>query len=342
MKTFASLVLAATLAVAASGQTLINGQGATFPDPMYTKWFSEYKKLHSDVQINYTPTGSGAGIKAVTEGTADFGGSDAVMSEDELKAYKDKHGGSDVLAFPTVMGAVVVTYNVKGVAGALNLTGPALAAIYLGKITKWNDPELVKANPGINLPKSDIVVVHRSDGSGTSYCFTDYLAKVSPEWLMKVGKAASVSWPVGLGGAKNEGVAGLIGQQANSIGYVELAFAVQNKLTYASMQNASGAFVKPSLESVTAAATGAAKTMPEDFRVSITNAPGKDAYPISTFTWLLIPSQFAAKDAAKKKALTDFLGWMLKDGQAMTAPLTYAALPKEVVAKEVKAIAKIK
>jgi phosphate transport system substrate-binding protein len=343
MKTFASLVLAAALAAAASGQTLINGQGATFPDPMYTKWFSEYKKLHSDVQINYTPTGSGAGLKAVTDGTADFGGSDLIMSDEELKTYKDKHG-FDVLAFPTVMGAVVVTYNVKGLTAPLNLTGPALAGIYLGKITKWNDPALVQANPGVNLPKADIVVVHRSDGSGTSYCFTDYLAKISPEWQMKVSKtgAASVSWPVGLAASKNEGVAGLVSQQANSIGYVELVFAVQNKLAYASMQNATGAFVKPSLDSITAAAAGAAKTMPDDFRVSITNAPGKDSYPISTFTWLLIPSQFAAKDAAKKKALTDFLGWMLKDGQTMTAPLTYAALPKEVVAKEVKAIAKIK
>jgi phosphate transport system substrate-binding protein len=339
MKKTASLILAAALAAAASGQTLINGQGATFPDPMYTKWFSEYRKLHSDVQINYTPTGSGAGIKAITEGTADFGASDAVMTDQELKAYKDKHG-FDVIAFPTVMGAVVVTYNLAGVTSALNLTGPVLADIYLGKITRWNDPALMKANPGVNLPKADIVVIHRSDGSGTSYCFTDYLAKVSPEWLMKVGKAASVSWPVGLGGAKNEGVAGLIRQQANSIGYVELVFAVQNKLAYASMQNASGAMVKPSLESVTAAAAGAAKTMPDDFRVSITNAAGKDSYPISTFTWLLIPSQI--KDAAKKKALTDFLGWMLKDGQSMTAPLTFAAVPQEVVAKEVKAIAKIK
>jgi phosphate transport system substrate-binding protein len=339
MKKTSVLVVAAALAAAASGQTLINGQGATFPDPMYTKWFSEYKKLHSDIQINYTPTGSGAGIKAVIEGTADFGGSDALMTDDDLKAYRDKHG-SDVLAFPTVAGAVVATYNIAGVTGSLNLTGQALADIYLGKITKWNDPALVKANPGVSLPKNDIVVVHRSDASGTTYCFTDYLSKVSPEWKMKVSNASSVSWPVGLGGSKNEGVAGLVKQQANSIGYVELVFAVQNKLPYASMQNASGAFVKPSLESVTAAAAGAAKTMPDDFRVSITNAPGKDAYPISTFTWLLIPSQF--KDAAKKKAITDFLGWMLKDGQTMTAALTFAPLPKEVVAKEVKAIAKIK
>jgi phosphate transport system substrate-binding protein len=339
MKLTASIAMVAALAAAASGQTLINGQGATFPDPIYTKWFSEYKKLHSDVQINYTPTGSGAGIKAVTDGTADFGASDAIISDEQLKAYKDKHG-FDVLAFPTVMGAVVATYNIKGVTASLNLTGPVLADIYLGKITKWNDPALVMANPGVALPKADIVVVHRSDASGTSYCFTDYLSKVSPEWMMKVGTNAAVMWPVGLGGAKNEGVAGLVTQQANSIGYVELAFAVQNKLAYASMKNAAGAFVKPSLESTTAAAAGAAKTIPDDFRVSITNAPGKDSYPISTFTWLLIPSQF--QDANKKKAIVDFLGWMLKDGQGMTAPLTFAALPKEVVAKETKAIAKIK
>lgn len=339
MKLTSSLVLAVALGAVASGQTLINGQGATFPDPIYTKWFSEYKKLHSDVQINYTPTGSGAGIKAVTDGTADFGASDAIISDEQLKAFKDKHG-FDVLAFPTVMGAVVATYNIKGVTASLNLTGPMLADIYLGKITKWNDPAIVAANPGVTLPKADIVVVHRSDASGTSYCFTDYLSKVSPEWMMKVGTNAAVMWPVGLGGAKNEGVAGLVTQQANSIGYVELAFAVQNKLTYASMKNAAGAFVKPSLESTTAAAAGAAKTIPDDFRVSITNAPGKDTYPISTFTWLLIPSQI--KDAAKKKAIVDFLGWMLKDGQGMTAPLTFASLPKEVVAKETKAIAKIK
>ena len=339
MKLTSSLVLAVALGAVASGQTLINGQGATFPDPIYTKWFSEYKKLHSDVQINYTPTGSGAGIKAVTDGTADFGASDAIISDEQLKAFKDKHG-FDVLAFPTVMGAVVATYNIKGVTASLNLTGPMLADIYLGKITKWSDPAIVSANPGVTLPKADIVVVHRSDASGTSYCFTDYLSKVSPEWMMKVGTNAAVMWPVGLGGAKNEGVAGLVTQQANSIGYVELAFAVQNKLTYASMKNAAGAFVKPSLESTTAAAAGAAKTIPDDFRVSITNAPGKDTYPISTFTWLLIPSQI--KDAAKKKAIVDFLGWMLKDGQGMTAPLTFASLPKEVVAKETKAIAKIK
>jgi len=340
MKRFTTaLAMVLTLAGAASAQTLINGAGATFPGPMYSKWFSEYKKLHNNIQINYTANGSGAGIKGVTDGTLDFGGSDAIMDDGQLKEFRDKQGVG-VLAFPTVMGAVVLTYHVAGVSGDLKLTPDAVAGIYLGKITKWNDPALVKANPGVNLPKSDIVVVHRSDSSGTSFVFTDYLAKVSPEWKTKVGAKAAVDWPVGLGGKNSDGVAGLVQQQANSIGYVELIFAVQNKMTYASIQNPAGAFVKPSLESVTAAAAAAAKTIPDDFRISITNAPGKDSYPISTFTWLLIPEKI--KDPAKQKAIVDFLTWMLKDGQAMAAPLTYSPLPKEVVDKEVKAIAKIK
>jgi phosphate transport system substrate-binding protein len=341
MKQFSTaLALMFALAGAASAQ-LINGAGATFPEPMYSKWFSEFKKLHSSIQINYTANGSGAGIKAVTEGTVDFGASDAIIDDGQLKAFRDKNGFG-VLAFPTVMGAVALTYHVAGVAGDLKLTPDAVAGIYLGKITKWNDPALVKANPGVNLPKSDIVVVHRSDASGTTFVFTDYLSKVSPEWKTKVSPtgAAAVQWPVGLGGAKSEGVAGLVTQQANSIGYVELSFAIQNKMAYASIQNAASDFVKPSLDSVTAAAAAMVKIMPDDFRISVTNATGKDSYPISTFTWLLIPEQI--KDAGKKKALTDFLTWMLKDGQAMAAPLTYAPLPKAVVDKEVKAIAKIK
>lgn len=333
---FAMAVAAGAMAMA---QTQLTGAGATFPDPMYTKWFSEYKKLHSDVQINYQPIGSGGGIKNVTEGTVDFGASDAILTDQQLKDFQDKRGAS-VLCFPTVMGAVVLTYNVAGVNTALNLTPEIISGIYLGKITKWNDPALVKANPTVKFPGKDIVVVHRTDGSGTTFVFTDYLSKISPEWKKKVGAAASVNWPVGLGGNKNEGVAGLIKQQANSIGYVELIFAVQNKVPYASVQNAAGAFVVPSLASVTAAAAGSVKTMPDDFRVSITDAPGQASYPISTFTWLLVPGQI--KDAAKKKAMVDFLGWMLKDGQPMAAALTYAPLPKEVVAKEVKAIAKIK
>jgi phosphate transport system substrate-binding protein len=335
-----ALAVMFTLAGAASAQTLINGAGATFPEPMYSKWFNEFKKLHSNIQINYTANGSGTGITAVTTGTVDFAGSDAIITDKQLADFKTKNG-VNVLAFPTVMGAVVLTYNVAGVAGDLKITPDALAGVYLGKITKWNDPALVKANPGVTLPAKDIVVVHRSDSSGTSFIFTDYLSKISPEWKMKAGAAAAVEWPVGLGGAKSEGVAGLVKQQANSIGYVELSFALQNKMNYASIQNGAGKFIKPSLESVTAAAAAAAKAMPDDFRISITNPMGADSYPISSFTWLLIPEQI--KDPAKKKALTDFLAWMLsKDGQDMAAPLTYAPLPKAVVDKEVKAIAKIK
>ena len=341
MKRFATAL--ATLALAAgvaSAQTQITGAGATFPEPIYSKWFNEFKKLHNNIQINYTPNGSGAGITAVTTGTVDFAGSDAIMTEKQLADFKSKQGG-DVLAFPTVLGAVVLTYNVAGVSADLKITPDALAGIYLGKITKWNDAALTKANPGVMLPAKDIVVVHRSDSSGTSFIFTDYLSKVSPEWKMKVGANAAVEWPTGLGGAKSEGVAGLVKQQANSIGYVELSFAIQNKMNYASVQNAGGKFIKPSLESVTAAAAASAKTIPDDFRVSITNPMGSDPYPISSFTWLLVPETI--KDANKKKAITDFLTWMLsKDGQAMAAPLTYAPLPKAVVDKEVKAIAKIK
>lgn len=328
-------------AAAASAQTLINGAGATFPEPIYTKWFNEFKKTHSADQINYTANGSGAGIKAVTEGTVDFGASDAILTDQQLKDFSGKHGGATLLCFPTVMGAVVLTYNVAGVSGDLKLTPDALAGIYLGKITKWSDPALTKANPGVKLPSKDIVVVHRADASGTSFVFTDYLSKISPEWKMKVGPgSAAVQWPTGLSGPKNEGVAGLVKQQANSIGYVELIYAVQNKMNYATMINAAGAAVKPSLESVTAAAASSLKALPDDFRVSITNAPGKDSYPISTFTWLLIPSHI--NDAGKEKALVDFAGWMLKDGQTMASALDYAPLPKAVVDKEVKAIAKIK
>jgi phosphate transport system substrate-binding protein len=342
MTTSKRLISTAVIALAAvslaSAQTLINGAGATFPDPMYTKWFSEYRKLHSDVQINYQPLGSGAGINQITAGTVDFGASDAIMTDDQLKTFKDKRS-MNVFTLPTVMGAVVLSYNIAGVTGALNLTPDAIAGIYLGKIKKWSDPVLMKANAGVKLPNADIVVVHRTDASGTTFVFTDYLSKISPEWKMKVGGSASVDWPVGLSGSKNEGVAGLIKQQPNSIGYVELVFAVQNKLPYASVQNTTGAFIVPSLESVTAAAAAAAKTIPDDFRVSITNAPGKTSYPISTFTWLLIPEHIM--DPAKKKVIKDFLAWMLKDGQTMTAALTYAPLPKEVVDKEVKALAKI-
>jgi phosphate transport system substrate-binding protein len=304
---------------------------------MYSKWFDEYHKKFPNLAFNYQSIGSGGGIKQVTEGTVDFGASDGPMNDMQIKDFHDKHGFG-ILHFPTVMGADVPVYNVSGVNTDLAFTGDALAGIFLGKITKWNDPELMKANPGVKLPATDIVVVHRSDGSGTTYIWTDYLAKVSKEWETKVGRGTSVNWPVGLGGKGNEGVSGQVQQTPNSIGYVELIFAVQNKMKTGKVKNAAGVYVEASLAGVTAAAASS-KEMPEDFRVSITNAPGKDAYPISSFTWLLIPEKMA--NPAKDKAIKDFLKWMLTDGQAMTSALDYAPLPKVVVAKELKAIAKV-
>jgi phosphate transport system substrate-binding protein len=291
------------------------------------------------VQFNYQPLGSGAGIKAITDGTVDFGASDGPMTDMQIAEFKDKQK-TDILHFPTVAGAVVPIYNLAGVTTPVNFTGPILADIFLGKITKWNDPAIMKINAGLKLPASDIVVVHRGDNSGTTYCFTDYLSKVSPEWKTKVGMGVGVSWPVGLGGKGSDGVSGQVKQTANSIGYVELTFAEQNKIEFGTVQNAAGKFVTASLEGITEAAAGAAKTMPDDFRVSIVNSPGAKTYPISTFTWLLVPADI--KDPAKKAAIKGFIDWMLADGQGMTAALTYASLPKEVVAKEKKALAKIK
>ena len=341
MKKNATFLLAgiAMLAVAASGETLINATGATFPYPMYSKWFNEYKKMHPDVQINYQSRGSGAGVQQVTAGTVDFGASDFTLTDAQIKEFTEKRG-SDILAFPTVLGGVVPTYNIPGVTGTLNFTPEALAGIYLGKITKWNDPEIAKANPGVKLPNADIVVVYRAEASGTSFIWTDYLSKVSKEWEMKVGRGPSVKWPVGLGAQGSEGLTGQVKQTPNTIGYVELTYALQNKIPYGKVKNAAGEFVQADLASVTAAGASAAKTIPDDFRVSITNAPGKNAYPIASFTWLLIPAKIS--DPAKKKALTDFLAWMLNDGQKMTEALNFAPLPKDVVAKETKAIAKIK
>src|SRR5438094_300517 len=261
----------------------ITGAGATFPYPMYSKWFDEYHKKNSNVSINYASIGSGGGIKQITEGTVDFGASDGPMNDDQLKAYQAKHG-FPILHFPTVLGADVPTYNIPGVTVELNFTPEALAGIFLGRVSKWNDPAIANANKGVNLPANDIVVVHRSDGSGTTYIWTDYLSKVSGDWKDKVGKGTSVNWPVGLGGKGNENVAGLIKQTPNAMGYVELIYAIQNKMPYGKVKNASGDFIKADLESVSAAAAGAIKTMPADFRVSITNAAGQDAYPISSFT----------------------------------------------------------
>jgi len=300
---------------------------------MYSKWFSEYNKLHPDIQINYQSIGSGGGIRQVIAGTVDFGASDGPMTDEQLAQAKTK-----ILHIPTVLGAVVPAYNVPGVTADLKFTPAALAGIFLGKITSWNDPALASANPGVNLPNQPIIVIHRSDGSGTTFIFTDYLSKISSEWQNQVGKGTSVKWPVGLGGKGNEGVAGMVRQMQGSIGYVELIYAVQNNIAYGTVKNAAGNFVKASLESVTAAASSV-KNIPADFRVSITNAPGKDVYPISSFTWLLVPVE--SKDKAKGKILADFLNWMVDDGQKMTAQLTYAPLPETVVQKVKSAIKQV-
>jgi phosphate transport system substrate-binding protein len=313
---------------------LLNATGATFPFPIYSKWFTEYNRAHPDVQINYNSLGSGAGIRQLQARTVDFGASDAPMNDQQLKDTKFA-----VLHFPTVLGAVVPTYNIEGVTQELNFTGQVLADIFMGKITKWNDPALTGINQGVNLPDTDIVVVHRSDGSGTSFVWTDYLSKVSSEWESKVGRATSVNWPVGLGGKGNEGVSGLVKQQPGSIGYVELVYAIQNKLPYGRVKNAAGAFEKADLAGVTAAAASESKRIPGDFRVSITNASGKTAYPICSFTYLLIPAKI--DDPAKKKAIMDFLHWMLVEGQNDAEGLSYAKLPKDVVGRELKAIAQI-
>jgi phosphate transport system substrate-binding protein len=321
------------LSAGASAET-INAAGATFPAVIYQKWFQEYHKLHPDVQVNYQAIGSGAGIQQLTQGTVEFGASDVPMTDEQIgKITKYK-----VLHFPTVLGGVVPTFNVEGITD-LNFSPETLSGIFLGKITKWNDAALKKENPNAKLPDADITVVHRSDGSGTSFVWTDYLSKVSPEWKSKVGSGAMVKWPVGLGGNGNPGVAGTVKQTPNSIGYVELIYAAQNKMSYGAVKNSAGVFVKADFDSVSEAAAGAAKNMPEDFRVSITNAPGKKTYPISTFTWLLIPNKF--DNAAKKTVIQQFLKWMLTDGQKFAAGLDYASLPKPVIAKEEKQIALI-
>jgi phosphate transport system substrate-binding protein len=332
------VALTAALSLYSQGALLINGAGATFPYPIYSKWFDEYHKAHGNAQINYQSVGSGAGIKQVTEGTVDFGASDGPMNDEQIKAFQDKHG-SPILHFPTVLGAVVPTYNIPGVSATLNFTPDALAGIFLGHVTKWNDPLIAGANKGVNLPAKDIVVIHRSEGSGTTYIWTDYLSKVSDDWKNKVGKGTSINWPVGLGGKGSEGLTGLVKQTPNSFGYVELTYAAQNNIPYGTVKNSAGTFVKADLASVSAAAAGSAKELPDDFRVSITNGPGKNAYPISSFTWLLIPAKFS--DAGKRDAIKDFVKWAITDGQGLVEPLSYAKLPKEVVAKELKAIGQI-
>jgi phosphate transport system substrate-binding protein len=327
------LLAGLALALPVSCQTTLNGAGATFPYPMYSKWFSEYNKLHPDVQINYQSIGSGGGIRQVLNGTVDFGASDGPMSDEQLAQSKTK-----ILHIPTVLGAVVPAYNVPGISGEIKFTPEVLAGIFLQKITNWNDPAIAKVNPGVNFPNQPIIVIYRSDGSGTTFIFTDYLSKVSKDWANTVGKGTSVKWPIGMGGKGNEGVAGQVRQLQGSIGYVELIYAVQNKITYGSVKNAAGNFVTASLDGVTEAAASV-KTMPADFRVSITNAPGKTAYPISSFTWLLIPTP--AKDPKKGKIIADFLDWMVTDGQKMTNQLSYAPLPESVMEKVKTAIKQV-
>ena len=327
-------LMLALLTGSAAAATNLNGAGATFPNPIYQKWFSAYHGAHPDIQINYQSIGSGGGIKQLQSQTVDFGASDGPMTDEQLSSTPFK-----VFHIPTVLGAVVPTYNIPGVSAELKFTPDVLADIYLGNIKKWNDPRLAKANPGVKFPDVDIVVVHRSDGSGTTYIFTDYLSKVSSVWKDKVGKSTSVNWPVGLGGKGNEGVSGMVKQTEGSIGYVELIYALQNKMPFGTVQNAAGQFVKASLESTTAAAASM-KEMPDDFRVSITNAPGKNAYPICSFTWLLVPVEW--NDATKLKAFVDFLNWMVDQGQNLTSSLDYAPLPKNVAQKVKARIKEIK
>jgi phosphate transport system substrate-binding protein len=330
MKKLAGLTIlpflsAAVLTSPVMAAETINGAGATFPAPIYQKWFEEYKAAHPNVQINYQAIGSGGGITQLQKGTVDFGASDMPMTDDQIKATPVKP-----LHFPTVMGAVVLSYNIPGVTAKLKFSPEVIAGMYLGSIQKWDDAKIKADNPGVNLPGKEIEIVHRSDGSGTTFVFTDYLSKVSPDWKSKVGANTSVAWPQGLGGKGNDGVEGLIKQTPNSIGYVELIYAVNNHMAFADVKNAGGKWVTPSFDSVSQAAANS-KEMPADFRVSITNAPGAGSYPISTFTWLLIPSTI--KDPAKKKDLTDFLTWMLTTGQNDAQGLSYAPLPKAVVSK---------
>jgi phosphate transport system substrate-binding protein len=333
--TVTTLVALSVLGAGVAAQNaMINGAGATFPAPIYSKWFDEYNKLHSNVRINYQPIGSGGGIKQITSGTVFFGASDGPMNDEQLKA------APGIMHFPTVLGGVVPTYNIPGVSAELKFTGPVLADIYLGKITKWNDAAIAKVNPGVNLPPTSITVVHRADGSGTTYIWVDYLSKVSAEFKSRVGVNTAVNWPVGIGGQQSDGVTALVQRTPGAIGYVELIYAIQNKISFGSVQNAAGEFLKATIESVTAAAAGAAANMPADFRVSITNASGKGAYPVSSFTWMLYYE--SPKDKAAAKTMVDFMKWALGDGQKFCASLGYAPLPAAVVQKELAALARIK
>jgi phosphate transport system substrate-binding protein len=334
---FTIILFLSVLVGVSSAQMKLNGAGATFPYVIYSKWFDVYHQK-TGIEFNYQSIGSGGGIKQVIEGTVDFGASDAPMTEEQMKEVKSKRG-TEILHIPTVMGAVVVTYNLPNVGKGLKLTPDVLAGIYLGKITKWNDSKITSINTGLKLPNEAIFVTHRSDGSGTTNIFTGYLTKVSGNWKSKVGQGTAVNWPAGLGGKGNEGVAGLVKQTEGSIGYVELAYAEKNNLPYAALKNKAGNFVEPTFDAVSAAAAGFIKNMPEDLRVEITDADGKDSYPISGFTWLLIYKDM--KDKAKAKAIVNFLKWAVTDGEKYAKELYYAPLPKEVVKLDQKKIALI-
>ena len=319
---------------ASSGTAQINGAGATFPYPIYSKWFSEYNSLHPSVQINYQSIGSGGGIRQLVERTVFFGASDQPMSDEMLA----KAPGT-ILHFPTVLGAVVPIYNIEGLNAQIRFTGPVLADIYLGKITRWNDPALASINAGVALPSSNITVVHRSDGSGTTFVWADYLSKISAEWKQKVGANSSLNWPVGVGGKGNEGVAGLVSQSPGSLGYVELVYALQNKISHGAVQNQAGEFINPDVKSVTAAAAGAMPAMPKDFRVSITNSPGQAAYPISSFTWILLYEN--PEDRNHARVMNEFMTWALSSGQPMAEALGYARLPDALVAMELEQLNRV-
>ncbi len=330
MKRIIPAIALLALALPLAAQTKLNAAGATFPYPIYSKWFNEYHQQHPDIEINYQSIGSGGGIAQLKLGTVDFGASDMPLDDTKVKEMP-----MQILQLPTVLGSIVPAYNLPGVKEELKFTPQILAGIYLGQITNWNDKAIAAANPGVSLPGTPIIVVHRSDGSGTTFVFTDYLSKISPEWKSRVGSNTSVSWPVGIGAKGNEGVSGMIRQMEGGFGYVELIYALQNKITFGPVKNAAGNFVRASLETTTAAAAGA-KMSASDLRVSITNAAGKDAYPIASFTYLLIPVQW--KDGTKQKTVSDFLNWMLDNGQTMTTQLDYAPLPDSVKEKEREAI----
>lgn len=335
-RVLASLLVLLALLVSgtARAQLLINGAGATFPYPIYSKWFDEYTKVEPAVRFNYQSIGSGGGILMMRNQSVDFGASDAPVNDEQLKQMP-----GPIFHFPSVMGAVVLAYNLPDVKQKIRLTGPVIADIFLGKVVKWSDPEITQLNPGVMLPDDPIVTCHRSDGSGTTYIFADYLSKVSPEWAKKVGKGTSLKWPVGLGGKGNEGVTGLVQQTPGALGYVELIYALKNNIPFATVRNHDGNWVDASLGGVTAAAAGAASNMPPDFRVSITDAPGPDAYPISSFTYLLIYKN--ERDKAKGEAIVKFLKWALTDGQKFAAPLAYGSLPPTVVDKEIAQISQV-